>query len=155
MRWFVATALMVVVGSGCEEWKCGYGGPGCTEARLDGFCHAHMVVGEEREGALVYSDDTNSNYEAVATSVEVDNPAVLEVERVPPPNANYPGEGDATFRFIAREVGEARVSVELEYWDYPNEFVFTVHESEASFPEEVKELSVPCYQLKGQMGVVK
>lgn len=150
MRWFVVASLVVMMGSGCEAWECGYGGPGCTDARLDGFCHAHLVVGEEREGAFVYSDDTNTNYEAVAISIEVDEPSVLEVERVSPPNENYPGEGDATFRFVAKEVGEARVVVELEYWDHPSEIVFTVHESEASFPEEVQESSMSCVTLKAR-----
>jgi hypothetical protein len=101
--------------TGCETWRCGYGGPGCSAPGLRGLCEAAVAVNEAVEVTVLYYDDTGG-HPATLRSATSDDPA-LEVAL---------GEEEGALLLSGRSVGVATLSLEIDGWDAPQTWTFAI-----------------------------
>ena len=111
----LAAPLALAAAAGCEEWRCGYGGPGCSAPGLLGLCEAAVAVDETVEVTVVYYDDTGA-HPAQLRSAAADDPA-LEVAL---------GEEEGALLLTGRSVGVATLSLEIDGWDAPQTWTFAI-----------------------------
>ena len=127
--WFVAAILIATLShAACDDWACGYGGPGCSDPIMAGLCQDTLVVGEEYIVIFGYGSDTGVS-EATVTGVRPNEPEIMQV--IPTPGSpdvpyetgptgpfdlnNSPGDGGMTLRPLA--AGKASVTIQLRGWE--------------------------------------
>lgn len=136
---FVLAALLVMLPStGCEDWECGYGGPGCSDPIVAGLCEENvLVVGQEYIAVFGYGSDTGIS-EATLVSAVSNAPTVMEATSTagspdipyetgptgPFDLNNGPGNGGMTLHALAP--GKAQVAISLKNWDKPRTMSFDV-----------------------------
>ncbi len=136
---FVLAALLAMLpATGCEDWECGYGGPGCSNPLVAGLCEANvLVVGQEYRVVFGYGSDTGVS-EAKLLNVVSSAPDILQV--IPTPGSpdvnldvgprgpfdgnNGSNDGGMTLRPLAP--GKAQVTISLEYWEKTRTMSFDV-----------------------------
>lgn len=127
--WFVTAILLATLPhAACEDWECGYGGPGCSEPIMAGLCEDTLVLGQEYVVIFGYGSDTGVS-EATVTGVFSNMPEIMQV--IPTPGTpdvpyetgptgpfdlnNGPGDGGMTLRPVT--AGKALVTITLEGWE--------------------------------------
>jgi hypothetical protein len=134
---FVLIGVMSLPHTACDDWACGYGGPGCSDPLVAGLCENTLVVGEEYIAIFGYGSDTGVS-EATVTSVVSDAPGILQAIPTPgSPDLNYetgptgpfdlnngPGNGGMTLRPLV--AGKANVTIALKGWDETRTMAFEV-----------------------------
>jgi hypothetical protein len=107
--------LLALSAAGCELFRCGYGGPGCGLPALLHLCQPTLAVDETVETTVVYYDDTDG-WPAGLRRATSDDPA-LEVAL---------GQDPGTLTLTGRSVGVATLTLEIDGWDTPQTWTFTV-----------------------------
>jgi hypothetical protein len=133
----LSLVLSAFFAGACEEFECGYGGPGCSAPIVAGLCEDVLVAGQEYILIFGYGFDTGVS-EATITSVESSDPHLLLAE----PTAGAPdvpyetgptgpfdlnnGKGDGGMTLRPLLPGEVEVTVVLQYWEQPQTLSFRV-----------------------------
>lgn len=143
---FVLAPLVALASfTACDDWACGYGGPGCSNPLVAGLCERTLVVGQEYIAIFGYGSDTGLS-EATVTGVTSGEPSILEVTPTPgSPDLDYengptgpfdlnngPGNGGITLHPLAP--GKTTVTISLKGWDGPSSMLVDVVD-EANAPE--------------------
>lgn len=137
MGFVLAPLLLTLSHTACDDWACGYGGPGCSAPVMGGLCQDALVVGEEYIVIFGYGSDTGIS-EAKIKSAVSEAPDVLEA--FPTPGApdvpyetndvtpfdlnNGAGDGGVTLRPI--KAGEANITIKLEGWEEKTNVHFVI-----------------------------
>lgn len=122
-----AGLLSLALGA-CDDWACGYGGPGCSDPLVAGLCENTLVVGQEYLLVFGYGSDTGLS-EATLTGVGSSAPDILEATPTPGspdinldtgPNGRFDGNngsGNGGITLQALAPGKANVTFALQGWE--------------------------------------
>lgn len=128
----LALALMTAATAACDdEWRCGYGGPGCGPPGLLGLCEATVLVDAETEVTAVYYDDTGAHPAAVRSAASDDPALVVEF-----------GDAEGALRLRGDHVGAALLTLEVDGWGAPQTWTIAVQEPSGDPPEDCARESV-------------
>ncbi len=140
-RWSIGFVLallpLTLSQTACDDWACGYGGPGCSAPVMGGLCQDALVVGEEYIVIFGYGSDTGIS-EATITSAASEKPDVLEAFPTPgSPDVPYEtndvapfdlnnGKGDGGVTLRPVKAGEANIAISLEGWEEKTNVHFVI-----------------------------
>ncbi len=146
--WFgfvMATFVVALVLGACDDFACGYGGAGCSDPIVAGFCENTLVVGQEYSAVFGYGSDTGVS-EATVLKIVSDAPSILQAGATPgSPDIPYEsgptgpfdlnnGPGDGGMSLRALSPGKANVTISLQGWETQQTMTFEVVD-EAHAPE--------------------
>ena len=139
MGFVMAALVMTLSPAACDDWACGYGGPGCSAPLMAGLCQDALVVGEEYIVIFGYGSDTGVS-EATVKSAVSETPDVLEAA----PTAGSPdvpyetsdvqpfdlnnGKGDGGVTIRALKAGAGTLTISLKGWEEKTNVHFVVIE---------------------------
>lgn len=129
----------------CDDFVCGYGGPGCSAPLMAGQCEDVLVAGQEYIFIFGYGSDTGVS-EATVTSVKSADPHIMlaaptegspdvpyETGQTGPFDLNNgPGNGGMTLRPLLP--GKVNVTIGLQGWEQDTTITFQIVEA-ANAPE--------------------
>lgn len=119
----------------CDDFWCGYGGPGCSDPWVGGLCEGPLVTGRDYLVVFGYGSDTGLS-EATVLAVESDRPEHIAVAETPG-SPDVPkggtagrfdlnnGTGNGGITLTPRVPGEASLRVTLKGWKEPWEIKLT------------------------------
>ena len=136
---FVLVALLATLpATGCEDWECGYGGPGCSDPMVAGLCEGNvLVVGQEYLAVFGYGSDTGVSEARLINIVSSNSSTLLAIATPGSPDVNLEtgptgpfdgnnGSGDGGMTLLAVAPGKAEVTISLEHWDKNQVMLFDV-----------------------------
>lgn len=121
-RAFPLVALLAGLLAGSEDYRCGYGGPGCGEPRLAGACHAIVQTGGPVELTAEYTDDTGGHATTVQTAA-VDDETVLTLTAL--------AGREGVIELTGLAPGMTRIALDVEGWERAYHWTFTVTDAPA------------------------
>lgn len=103
----------IALDTSCAALDCGYGGPGCGAAELEGACGGALPLGAARDVRIVFADDTG-RHEASVRAIDAD--AAVDVTRL----------SMGRFRLVGLAAGSTSLVCQVDGWSGAQTFDLVV-----------------------------